>query len=657
MPPNNSTFKSFKVGYTEDQIRNRAASTAGNCWTVRCLNGAAHKHDDKNPSAFYFPESGYYGCRVCNLKGFADDRDRPDWKGKETRTYSNGSVVHRDWDGSDKRIWQSNAQPTELPFHVETIHDGTKTIYIAEGEKCVEAMLPHLDQRTQAVITSIGGSNAPQKTDWSKIKEAIKRDCKIVFLPDRDEPGEKYIHAVANLLHLEKINVIRLGGDRDDSYDIAEWLEVEVDIATLPEPVDEAVPITTPLRAAGVSDLFDHHTPAVLNWLEKDMIPANKLTMLVGRSGIGKSAMTLYIASAISNGRQPFSEEPSANELFESNQRVVICSTEDDWNDTIVVRLEMMGANMKNIAPLFSQRYGVGRSFDWSGRAGEDEPSDLQMLVEAFKNHPVGLLIIDPLIDVITGANNNDPAVIREAIETKINPILATGCTVIGVHHERKDARRDDLLVDRAIGSQAWTGVARSVLHMQALPKHKAVGTGKNPKPRASLDGKFNIAQRNMDTNSEICGVLVVSKSNLANVDGGWHYELPSSVPAGQTSSFIEVVINQKKITNRTPEELVQIYNPVAQEKTPEAAINTKARRDMAVAISAEKSAESVIQEFFKAEMDEDGRVSASALVDWVMETALVGRNNAKMAIRMQTDKVREGNAFYRVLKKSKLTD
>lgn len=667
---NSKTTATHKLGYTQSQIRERATNTKGVWWTVRCFNGAAHKNGDKHPSAFYNAETGYYGCRVCDLKGFANDRDHPDWNKRQTRTYSNGVEVTRDRQSGSKNFWQANTGTKKLakPYHHETIHDSTRTIYIVEGEKCAETLQPHLDHKTQAVITSIGGSNAARKTDWSVVAKVVKRDSEIVFIPDRDEPGEKYIQAVAQLLNLEKIKVIRLGDDNcKPGYDIADWLEDGNEFLNLPTPLVETVAPINGVQAeredrkkayesVSFKSMFGHHTPARLEWLEEGMIPARKLTLLVGRAAIGKSAMALYIASAVSNGQSPFSKEPLGSELFADNQRVLIYTSEDDWNDTIAVRLEMMGANMQNIAPLFSQKHGVGRSFDWSGRASEDEPSDLDLLVDGIRQQPIGLLIIDPLIDVITGGNNNDPAVIREAIETKINPLLDLGATVLGIHHERKDAKKDDLLVDRAIGSQAWTGVARSVLNMQALPTHKAIGTGK--KPRTSLDGKFKISQKKIkDSNSDVCGVIVVSKSNLAKVDGGFHYELPSRVPDGQTSSFIEVAINPSKITKRTPEELVQIYNPVAQEKAPEAAVNTKARRDMAQEISAEKTAESVISEFFDDQQDNQGRVSAAGLVDWVMDAAMVGRNNAERVIRGLTDKVRVGNTFYRVLKKPRSAD
>ena len=518
------------------------------------------------------------------------------------------------------------------------------------GRSALRALQPHLDHRTQASITSIGGSNALRKTNWSKVREAIKKGINIVFIPDRDGPGEKYTQTVAQQLHIDKLNVIRLGGERKDGYDIADWLREENEFSSLPQPVVEAIPIQQ--RPRSYRDLFGYHTPEVLEWLEDDMIPARKLTMLVGRSAIGKSAMALYIASATSNGRQPFQKTGLGDDLFQTNRNVLIYSTEDDWDDTIGVRLKMMGADLNNIAPLFSQRYGKSRSFDWSGRAEKDEMSDLDLLTQDLTQHPVTLLVIDPLIDVITGGNNNDPAVIRQAIETKINPILATGCTVLGIHHERKDAKKDDLLVDRAIGSQAWTGVARSVLHMQALPRRKALGTGKNPKPRTSLDGEFTIKQKDLETNSSLCGVLVVSKNNLAKVDGGWHYELPTRIPDGQTSCFIEVAINQNKITMRTPEELVQIYNPLAPEQIPESAVNHKARMDIRNEVSAFKTAKSVMLDCFKAlGPDEQGRVPTKPLMEAVIDASMAGEKNAKQAIQALTDSVRDGNKFYRVLK------
>lgn len=642
-----------KLGYTEAQIRARAVDDSGVWWTVKCLNEGAHKNRDEHPSAYYNSETHWYACRVCELNGFADDRDRPNWNAEQVRTYSNGKQVHR----NGRKIWQkgSGSRVLPLPYGSVAIHDDVRTIYVVEGEKCVDELTPHLDPRTEAVVSSIGGSNSAHKTDWSPVRNALAQKCNVVFLPDLDEPGERYIQTVGKLLRLSELNVLRLGGDGcPDGYDVADWLqEAGNDWSKRPDPVIESMANSTGTEAQG---WFGYTETTELQWLSTDMIPANKLTIVVGRAGIGKSTLGLYIASRLSQGLEPFTGKPMlSHSLFDEQPRVMIYSEEDDWSDTMAVRLQMMGANMDHVGALRSQT-DRKNNFKWD-LTREEFAIDYQMVLAGLQRHNVKLLVVDPLLDIITGGNNNDPAVIREAIETKINPILETGCTVLGIHHERKDARREDLLVDRAIGSQAWTAVARSVLHMQGLPKRKALGTRKNPAPRSSLDGRFNIKQKDLGTNSNLLGVVVVSKSNLAKVDGGYHYELPTRVPTelGQTSSFIQLEVNPDKITERTPEELVQIYNPLAPEKVSESAVNRKARLDMGKEAGAVKRAEASVREIF--EKHGVMEIATKTLTEEVLSDALVGERNAKEAINRLTESKRDGNNFFRVLKKTEKSD
>ena len=635
MPTKHFNSSAHKLGHTEAEIQLRAASTDGPWWLVRCLNGNDHQNDDETPSAYYNAETGWYGCRVCGLKGFANDRDRANWSTRQTRTYTNGSIVHRGSDPRGKRIWQENPQPTELPYNIETVHANTKTIYMVEGEKCVEALRPHLDATQAAVVTSIGGSNAPQKTNWSPVREALDRGCEILFIPDRDAPGEKYILAIAKLLRLKKIKAIRLGGDRDDGYDIADWLTAGHDLTELENHDIEQTAVQK--RAAGYPDLFGYHEEKELCWLADNMIPARKISLLFGRAKIGKSAMALYIASCVSKQRQPFTDKilASPSPLTNEPHKILIYSSEDDWNDAIGVRLKMMGANMDNIAPLRSQ-LDPKRNFDWETKQGRDELTEFGLLLGNLEESPVSLLVVDPLIDIITGGNNNDAATIRRA--------------VIGIHHERKGVKDDDMLIDRSLGSQAWPAVARSVMYMQALKKRIALGgKGKNASPRATADNKYNIAMRDLGTNSEIMGVVCVSDSNYAAVDGGYHYELPTSTPENQSSSFIEVVVNTKKITSQTPQALVECYNPMRKVEM-ESAANKKARVDLGKEVWAVRSAEAVVKEVF--EELAGGRILTSDLLDRVMKEASVGKTNAQEAIRNLTDRHREGNAFYRMAKK-----
>ena len=647
----NSKSLTFKVGYTEAEIRARAVSTDSHVWRIHCLNATAHQHADRNPSAYYFTESGYYGCHVCGLNGYANDRNRADWTQPQKRTYSNGvKVIREPKANGEKKIWQENttARSYPFPYSYELIHDDLNTIYIVEGEPCVESLAPFLDTKTQAVVTSIGGSNAAHKTNWSPIRKMIDRGCQIVFIPDLDTPGEHYIHRVAEQLHLDNISVIRLCDLRDDGYDIADWLKEGHTIPDLPPPSEEPVSVPNRRQAQPFRNLFGYHKPERLEWLSNDMIPARKLTLLFGRAKIGKSAMSLYIASMVSKQLSPFTYAPliSPGPFFDQQHKVLIYSSEDDWDDAIAVRLQMMGANMTNIAPLRNQQDWT-QSFNWD----IENSSDYQLLLEGLRQDPVSLLVIDPLIDIITGANNNDAATIRRAMEQKIQPIVNLGVTVLGIHHERKGARPDDLLADRALGSQAWPAAARSVLYMQALPKRIALGGRSNTaNPRATLDNRYNVSMRDLGTNSYIMGIITASDANYAHVDGGYHYELPTAIPEGQSSSFISVAINEKKITSQTPSALVECYNPMRKEEI-ESSVNKKARIEMAKEIRAVKAGEQAIHEWFE---NNQSQVPSTTLLTFVQETASIGRANAKEAIRNKTKAKRDGNSFFRILKTPK---
>lgn len=652
--PNSKSTR--KIEHTEAEILKGSPTQRPGDWQpVHCPNPSAHKHGDRNPSGSYNLATGFYRCFGCGLMGYAKDRNRPDWEARQTRAYSNGTKVYRDYSDGAKRFWQSSGSKADdppKPYNHETLHSGVQGVYIVEGEKCADALVEHLDPRTEAVLTSKQGATSAEKTDWSPVLDAIERRCEIVFLPDCDLAGDSYIRTVAEILGLEKINVIRLG--RENGYDIADWLDQGKTRDTLPEPtVEDRVLSTT--EGKDYRGLFGHHEPEELRWLAEDMIPAGKLTLLFGRAKIGKSTMAMHIASMVSQQKQPFAERPlpSFRPVLGKPHRVLVYSSEDDWNDAIAVRLKLMNADMRNIAPLRSQ-YDPRLSFDWSAQQrGDNRPTDFEVLLHILREEPVSLLVIDPLIDIITGGNNNDAATIRRAIEERLLPIMSLGVTVVGVHHERKGARPDDLLLDRALGSQAWPAVARSVLYMQALPKRIALGVGTNPQPRGSADRKYNVTMRDLGTNSSLMGVVTVTDSNYAAVDGGYHYELPTLIPDGQSSSFISIAVHPKKIAEQTPNALVEVYNPLG--KPPESAINRKARIDMNKDTLKVNAATKAVREAFEGNLvDEKGRIDAITLREHVKEVAQVGDRNAKEAIGEVTESVREGKTYFRLLKDEK---
>ena len=117
--------------------------------------------------------------------------------------------------GSGK--WTPGAPPEPRPlFGLGSLYS-PGPVFIAEGEKCASA----LHGLGLVAVCSMGGSSAPSKADWTRLKG---REC--VVLPDNDEPGEKYAQVVAELLDATP-RVLRLEG-LPKGGDIVDWIQTRL---------------------------------------------------------------------------------------------------------------------------------------------------------------------------------------------------------------------------------------------------------------------------------------------------------------------------------------------------------------------------------------------------------------------------------------------
>ena len=265
----------------------------------------------------------------------------------------------------------------------------------------------------------------------------------------------RHVEQVARALEIDTLKVIDLDGI--SCYDIKDYLEAHNAWHDLP-----SVKVKGVTRSG--TDATDENKTKQLRWLIKGVPPRDKYSFLDGRSGTGKSTMPLWIAARSSDNRVLFStdRDPTKNGF-----KTLIHTTQYDCAYTIAVRLKLMGAEFKNIGRLRLLPLDRQYPFDWT------RTEEVQALNAHLQETQYDLLMIDPVMDLIGTSNNNDLAAIKRVIGFTLAPILETGCAVLCVHHERKDVTRNEQLVDRALGSQAWTAAARTVLHMQAVQKRK----------------------------------------------------------------------------------------------------------------------------------------------------------------------------------------
>ena len=101
-------------------------------------------------------------------------------------------------------------------------HPHDKAVFVVEGEKCVTA----LHYLGCCAVTSIGGSNVADKSDW----QPLNNFKKVIILPDNDEAGMQYANTVCNQLLMlpnpPKTEIIQISG-LPDKGDIVDWIKLQ----------------------------------------------------------------------------------------------------------------------------------------------------------------------------------------------------------------------------------------------------------------------------------------------------------------------------------------------------------------------------------------------------------------------------------------------
>lgn len=116
--------------------------------------------------------------------------------------------------------WQPVAMPEPRPlYRHDELAESTGRVYVAEGEKCVEA----LRSIGLTATTNAGGCKAEHQADWY-----LLAGREVVVIPDADEAGRQYAKNVAGLLQQldppASVRIVDLSPDRSDGYDVADMV-------------------------------------------------------------------------------------------------------------------------------------------------------------------------------------------------------------------------------------------------------------------------------------------------------------------------------------------------------------------------------------------------------------------------------------------------
>ena len=185
-----------------------------------------------------------------------------------------------------------------------------------------------------------------------------------------------------------------------------------------------------------------------IDWLWKDKIAKGKVTLIAGDPGLGKSQVSLFLASIVSTGGT-FPGEAKADQ-----GRVILFSAEDDAEDTINPRLQACEADQTRVH-IFStvKRKGKDQFFDLS--------EDIDLLEKSLQGmKDVSLIVVDPITAFLGATDSHVNAEVR-ALLSKLSKIAsAHRIAIVVVTHLNKSTGGSAM--NKITGSLAFVAAARA---------------------------------------------------------------------------------------------------------------------------------------------------------------------------------------------------
>jgi hypothetical protein len=214
------------------------------------------------------------------------------------------------------------------------------------------------------------------------------------------------------------------------------------------------------LETEAVLRCFRDIAPEQVRWLWPKRIPLGKLTLLVGDPGLGKSLVTIDLASRVTRAAEfPDGSSSEVGDVF-------LLSAEDDPADTIRPRLDAAGADVSRVHILEAVRVTLG-----DGTQTEkvfNFETDLAALEAALRRHSgIRLVVIDPISAYLGGVDSHSNAEVRGILAPLASLAGRYSISVVAVTHLRKSA---GAAIHRAIASIAFAAAARAVWAVAADP-------------------------------------------------------------------------------------------------------------------------------------------------------------------------------------------
>jgi AAA domain len=220
-------------------------------------------------------------------------------------------------------------------------------------------------------------------------------------------------------------------------------------------------------------------TPEAPRWVWADRLPLGTFCLSAGKGGSAKSLHAVWLAARVTEGTLPgcWHGKP---------RRVLWATLEASPSKEVIPRLMAAGADLEMVefVRVESDEDPVEdhiRIFD---------PDLIEQMRDKVEDDGVGLIVLDPALDVIGYVNNHDQQEVRYAIGHLAAFAEEMNMLILGLAHFNKMTSVDDAL-DRITGSAAWSQRVRAamVLGYDDVADQYVVSQPKNNWGKTSVNG------------------------------------------------------------------------------------------------------------------------------------------------------------------------
>lgn len=207
--------------------------------------------------------------------------------------------------------------------------------------------------------------------------------------------------------------------------------------------------------------------PTKRTWLIRDLIPDNRLTMLVGEGGLGKSLMATQIALAVASGDEDVL--PGSELVYEHEPRTVVHVSYEEEKQEFIRRIHHLGGSdiVGRIGKRFVVFDGAAAGELWrpdpdgsghTSTAGKGTET-LAAVKRLCEQRNASMLIIDTTGHAFM-SNENDRGIVNEFLRDLDHWARKHITAVVLVSHPPKSEHRYS-------GSSTWRGTVRAMLSVE----------------------------------------------------------------------------------------------------------------------------------------------------------------------------------------------